>query len=240
MLNAHNNLTQETANKIGLSILNGEYPTDKKFISAAEISTSYNISMTTVREAVRLLYAKGLVLISKRTGITASPPERWNLFDSDVLGWAFKSQYAREVLKELNQLMIAIEPESARIAAMNFHNTDSTRAIKNAVERIKFFDKGSNSLLQAEIDFHSAILHASENPYFISMNSSLKLFTTMRFSLQNQSTDLISDHYEEYKKIEEAITSGNQDKAYASTKHLVKNISTVSDQLVSQKNTLQW
>ncbi|NSL43010.1 GntR family transcriptional regulator, partial [Streptomyces sp. 8P21H-1] len=46
----------------------------------------YGVSRTSVREAMKVLSAKGLIEIRPKVGTRVRPRELWNTFDSDLLG----------------------------------------------------------------------------------------------------------------------------------------------------------
>lgn len=224
MFEAGSNLTFELARKIGSAIVNGEYSKTIGFTSMTEIASKHKLSLNIVREAIKILYAKGLLSISQRSGITISPPEQWNLFDTDVLGWALNSNSALEFFSELSELRRAIEPEAARLAALQYNDRRKINTIYNALLRIKEAAIGSNALLEAESDFHTAILLASNNPYFMEMHKYIKISTTMRFSFQNQSNITVEPNHRDYEIIFEAIATGNAAHAFQASSHLAKKI----------------
>jgi DNA-binding transcriptional MocR family regulator len=68
---------------IGRSIVNGDIRPGDQLPNAATVRASRGV----VREAVKVLAAKGLVVSRPRTGTRVRPPESWNLLDPDVLAW---------------------------------------------------------------------------------------------------------------------------------------------------------
>ena len=55
------------------------------------LSSELKISRTAVREAIKMLTAKGLVGSRPRRGTEVRPVSDWNLLDSDVLRWLRQS-----------------------------------------------------------------------------------------------------------------------------------------------------
>ena len=51
------------------------------------MAARYEASRSVLREAIKVLNAKGLVTARPRAGTFVTPPSEWNLFDPDVLRW---------------------------------------------------------------------------------------------------------------------------------------------------------
>ena len=68
---------------IGRRIVTGEIRPGEQLPTAAGVHASRGV----VREAVKVLAAKGLVVSRPRTGTRVRPQEAWNLLDPDVLAW---------------------------------------------------------------------------------------------------------------------------------------------------------
>jgi DNA-binding FadR family transcriptional regulator len=117
------------------------------------------------REAVKMLTAKGLLSARPRQGTIVQPATSWNLFDTDVLRWLLERQFSVELLKQFNQLRVAIEPEAAALAA-RFATRAGYRQISAGLARMEAADRGHDDTLDADIAFHVAILRASGNPFY--------------------------------------------------------------------------
>src|SRR5205814_3934470 len=73
-------------------------------------------SRTVVREAVKVLAAKGLVESRPKTGTRVRPRTAWNLIDPDVLAWRLETKPDRQFFQELIEIRRVVEPEVARLA----------------------------------------------------------------------------------------------------------------------------
>ncbi|GAA0344115.1 FadR/GntR family transcriptional regulator [Bowmanella denitrificans] len=204
----HNNLTHQLVHELGKAIVREQFAVGEGLPSEAEICNRYQISRTATREAVKMLAAKGLLVSRPRKGITVQSREHWNLFDPDVLDWILSSTPSLQTLRDFLQLRLAIEPEAAALAAKNAKPED-IKAIGNALARMKAAEEGLEDPLEADIDFHSAILRASKNPFFMQLRSFIEtaLKVSIRFTNQFKGVDTAS--YEEHRKIYDAIAAGD-------------------------------
>jgi DNA-binding FadR family transcriptional regulator len=109
------------------------------------------------------------------------PRSSWNLFDTDVLRWLLDRKFSPELLRQFNQLRIAIEPEAAALAA-TLADEDELAAIKAGLERMKAAETGADHILEADIAFHVAVLKGSKNPFYAQFQDVVA--TALRSSIQ--------------------------------------------------------
>lgn len=176
------NLTFGMLDAIGREIVIGHYD-NRPFPIEADIAVRFGVSRSVVREAIKMLSAKGLLTARPRKGTSVQPSEYWNLFDPDVLSWILERKFSLELLRQFSELRLAIEPMAATIAA-RAHNADSLSAIQAGFERMSAADAGADNPLEADIAFHVAILLASGNPFYMQFRDvvSTALRTSIRFT----------------------------------------------------------
>src|SRR5262245_55386407 len=80
-------LHRGVAQDIGARILNGEFAPGTLLPNEAEWWKSFGVSRTAVREAIKMLMGKGLIISRPHIGSRVLPRAQWNLLDRDVLGW---------------------------------------------------------------------------------------------------------------------------------------------------------
>jgi DNA-binding FadR family transcriptional regulator len=189
------NLTHGMLDTLGRAIVTGRYD-QHPFPTEAEIAKVHGVSRSVTREAVKMLTAKGLVSARPRQGTVVQPAGKWNLFDPDVLRWLLERKFSVDLLRQFNQLRIAIEPEAAVLAAM-MHDAADLEAIHAGLARMEAAEAGRDDALDADIAFHLAILRASKNPFYAQFQSvvSTALRTSIRFTNQIKGRSAnIADH----------------------------------------------
>lgn len=175
------NLTEQLVYDLGLAIVRGDYSADNSLPSEAEICQQYNVSRSATREAVKMLASKGLLGSRPRQGIRVLQEERWNLFDTEVLGWLLESRSTRELLIEFSQMRAGIEPEAAALAAENA-SEEAVAEIEATWQRMVNAESGMDDGLESDIAFHLAILRASGNRFFSQMSAFVD--TALRISIR--------------------------------------------------------
>jgi DNA-binding FadR family transcriptional regulator len=206
------NLSHRVTQELGRAIVRGDYGPGASFPTEAELCIKFGVSRTAIREAVKMLSAKGIVSSKPRQGIRILPQEAWNIFDSDLLQWSLEGNPSLTVLKEFQQMRIAIEPEAAALAA-KYARPERKEAIGAALERMGAAPPRSEVARNADIDFHIAILYASENRFYIRMRDFVR--TALNVSIRHTSAMVRSYDrvIEDHTKVFHAIRSGNAERA---------------------------
>ncbi|MGN0920951.1 MAG: FadR/GntR family transcriptional regulator [Cellvibrio sp.] len=211
ILDRNFNLSQRMVQELGRSIICGDF-SNQGLPTEAELCERFGVSRSAVREAVKMLSAKGLVTSKPRQGISILPEEDWNIFDPDLLRWSLESSPSRLVLKEFLQMRMAIEPEACALAA-RYASAEKINAIEAALEKMRLADDNSEEHVQADIDFHVSILYASNNRFYIRLRDFIQ--TALRVSISH-TTPIKGNHhavYEDHAKIFNAIKNRNPERA---------------------------
>ena len=227
MLDSGRNLTHQLTHQLGAAIIQGSYAVDRSFPTEAELSQQFNISRSVTREAVKMLTAKGLLASRPRQGIRIMPSSHWNMFDTDVLAWTLHARPSLDLLREFTQLRIAIEPEAARLAASNSDDAQKIKVIADALARIKNADEGLDDSLAAIIEFHCAILTASNNRFFLQLRQFITVALRVNMTHIHQLKGSLVGNYDHHKKIYIEILNGSGDSAAEAMKHLLNEFMAV-------------
>ncbi len=158
---------------LGIRIVSGVYAEGVYLPNEAAIGAELKVSRTVLREAFKLLSAKGLIESRPKLGTRVRPKACWNLFDSDVLRWCFESTPPMEFLRALFEVRDIIEPNSAALAAQ--HATPEQIAeIEQAYYAMENARLDTDEVIQSDINFHMAILRATNNEFMVSLGQSIK------------------------------------------------------------------
>ena len=212
--------TQQVVQDLGIAIVTREYSSEKPFPIEAEICAKFGASRSIVREAIKVLNAKGLLIARPRRGTSVRPEKDWNLLDPDILEWMLKRRFSLSLLKDFTRARLAIEPNAAAEAA----RTASRAQIANIgrmLDRMREAAKGNLEPLESDIDFHLSILEASNNPFFYNMSPMIE--TALHFSIRftNKQLKQRFASVEEHEVIFKAIAERDQEKAANETRDLL-------------------
>src|SRR5690625_5213945 len=107
----------QTVQLLGERVVSGMIA-EGETIDLAALSGELDLSLTAIREAIRVLAAKGLVGSRQRKGTYARPRADWNLLDPDVVKWQVAVGAGDAFFRNLAELRGALEPTAARLAAL--------------------------------------------------------------------------------------------------------------------------
>jgi len=158
---------ERIAEKIGAAIVAGRYRPGALVPGEIELGRRYGASRTVVREALKLLSAKGLIESRKRTGTRARPREDWSTLDADVLAWRLKDRKAEpKFVADLLGIRAIVEPAAAAMAA-RCHTKKSLAPVEAAFAEME--RAAHDAALYADPDrrFHKAILVATGNDVMV-------------------------------------------------------------------------
>lgn len=197
ILDRNQNLSQRMVQALGRSIISGEYNDNEPLPTEAELCEKFGVSRSAVREAIKMLLAKGLINSRPRQGIRILPENEWNIFDPDVLKWILESKPSKAVLREFFQLRYAIEPEAAALAA-RYGTPEQLADIAKSLERMKLTQPFSEESLQADIDFHVSILQASNNRFYFRLRdfiqTALRVTITYTATAKGDQESTVAEH----------------------------------------------
>ncbi|MDX6284187.1 MAG: hypothetical protein QOH03_5258 [Kribbellaceae bacterium] len=148
-------------------ILSGQIP-EGSTINVPDLQVDLGVSLTAVREALKVLTAKGLVDARQKRGTFVRPRSDWNLLDADMIRWHFDDDDVRpELLEELHEVRGIVEPAAARLAAVRA----SDAQIDLLDKALAAMSSATNDLDAAEADvaFHKALLAATGNELLTKM-----------------------------------------------------------------------
>jgi len=182
MAPAPRNLTFGLLDTLGKAIVTGAYD-GRRFPTEADLADAHRVSRSVIREAVKMLTAKGLLTARPRKGTSVQPASAWNWFDADVLRWLLERQFSLALLRQFTELRIAIEPAAAALAARH-PDPEALAAARAGFARMVAAEAGTDDPLAADIAFHVALLEASANPFYRQFRDVVEtaLRTSIRFT----------------------------------------------------------
>jgi DNA-binding FadR family transcriptional regulator len=214
------NLTQSLVQRIGSSIVRGEFAAGRPLPIEADLGKKFGASRTVMREAVKILSTKGLIGQRPRVGTFVHPEEKWDLLDAEVLTWILDRKFSISLVREFLEVRLGIEPAAAALAAVNATDEDKD-LLKQKLDKMKGAINGHFDPVLADIAFHATILEISGNRFYHQLTPIVE--TALRFSIRltNKAKGALAD-YDAHDKIYRAIKNGNADGATKACRALIK------------------
>lgn len=207
---------------IGRRIVNGEIRPGEQLPTPAHVRASRGV----VREAVKVLAAKGLVVSRPRTGTRVRPPEAWNLLDPDVMAWQQEWQPAGAFLGKLTEVRLLIEPAAAELAARRAGAEErrllqvAFRDMREALDRSPPDHEAYN---EADLRFHRAIVQACQNDILEQIGGVVNGTLLVAFNAALRVPGLPKASLSRHQSILDAIQRRQPNRARDAMRRLVKN-----------------
>jgi DNA-binding FadR family transcriptional regulator len=167
-----------------------------------DLSAELGVSRSALREAIKVLGAKGMLEVRPRTGTRVLPRSSWNLMDPELLGWCGPSLDA-DLVRSLLECRQLIEPGAAALAAQRASNTQLA-AIEAALERMAQAPS-LDERVEADLDFHVAVLRASGNLFLAQWGLTVSSVLLVAFRLSTGASDSYDVAFSAHRDIVEAI-----------------------------------
>ncbi len=177
---------------LGMRIVAGEFAPGSKLPPEALLLATYQVSRSVLREAVRVLVAKGLAVSRQRAGVIIRPRSDWHLLDPDVLYWLIQSKPAPDFVETLMTVRRIFEPAAAALAAQ----VASDEELRGIAEAYAGMEAAATpeALLEPDLAFHRRIAESTGNELlaYIGNMLSLALRESIKLSSKLPNTHALS------------------------------------------------
>lgn len=218
---AQRNLSYLLAEKLGQRILAGEYEAGSILPGEMELGEQFGVSRTAVREAVKILAAKGMLLPRPRIGTRVMPQSQWNFLDQDLLAWWMTRENFDRVMQHFLILRTTLEPQACSLAAANATAQQKEQLTQLMLEMHTLHTNFDHERwIEVDTQYHQLIYEASANPF---LTSFAKLFSSVYqdYFRAISGNDVIK--LQNHQAIVDAIVSGNSQAALAACQALLQD-----------------
>lgn len=206
---------------IGLSIGSGQIVGGEQIVPEA-LAAKSETSRAVVREALRVIESKGMVIARPRTGTRVRPVSEWDLLDPDVIRWRSTGAEAAQQLDELLAIRGAIEPLAARHASRNT-TAEHLAALKSAITAIALAVSQQDfaAFTEADVAFHRALLAAGGNRIIGQFADPIEAALRVRHSLRLVPSTLSETVVTTHQAIIDAVISHDEAQAELASRRIV-------------------
>ncbi|GAA5194313.1 FadR/GntR family transcriptional regulator [Rugosimonospora acidiphila] len=209
----------QAVHELGGRVVRGEWAPGQT-IYPEQLEAELGVSKTVVREALRVLGAKGLVDSRPKRGTFVRERSEWNLLDSDVLQWQLLAGASDNLLADLAELRVIVEPAAARLAARR-HTAEDAERLGSALDAMAAAEGDAEAAIAADLDFHRALLNAAHNELLQRMDVVLTNALGARDRLVHQQGDAWADPTPMHAAILERIRARDAEGSAAATLELL-------------------
>ncbi len=210
------------ARTIGKQILTGVWSPGANLPAEALLMERFGVSRTVLREVMKTLSAKGLIVLKTRVGTRVLNSSSWNFFDAELLAWRVEIGLDEEFRRSLAEIRLAVEPSAAGHAATR-RSQLHVKQLRDCVRRMGESAGDRAKFAEADLEFHQLIGVASGNPMMRSLAAVIEAALFASFS-QNSPVEDPEDLEEtagSHGAVVDAIAAGNAARASAAMVNVI-------------------
>lgn len=216
---------EQAVDQLRTLIENGQIQVGEKLPSEKELCAALNTSRTSIREALRVLEAEGLVESRKGVGTFVSSRSFWMSSRNEIVALI---RQRGEALRQILEVREYMEGLSARLAAEST-TSDLILELSQMIDQLSEWVNQEevidmDSVAQLNLRFHLAISRASRNDIV----HEILLHILPSFSESNKAIlyveQSLSRQLDEHRRVFEAIRDGNPDEAEFAMRAHVKHV----------------
>jgi DNA-binding FadR family transcriptional regulator len=212
-------LHEQLAARLCQEIVSGRLEAGMSIPSEPELVAEHGVSKTVVRETVQALAAVGVVRVQHGKRTTVLPESEWNIL-SRLVQEAYRAEGAAgDLVQELYDVRLVLEPEAARWTAERALPADReqiVRLVESMGESLRETGDRVPRFLELDRDFHLAIGSAATNRVLRAIVRDIHELLTTSWLLTVMSEEHVEVAYHQHVEIAEAILASDPEAARGS------------------------
>ncbi len=213
------NLHGQVLQELGQRIVGGELRPGEVLPREELLAERMEVSRTALREAMKVLSAKGLVEARPKVGTRVRDKRFWHQLDADVLAWRCASMPTDDFVDKLAQMREIIEPAAAAAAAQK--RTDAQQEKLDAAYAAMAAATDLDAWAEADLALHEAVLEATNNELLVSLFSVIETALGAFFVLSARTAGDFKYSLPHHQKVVDAIRRQQPEAARRAMKRLV-------------------
>jgi DNA-binding FadR family transcriptional regulator len=206
----------QTVETLASRILSNEYP-EGTILDLPTLRAELDVSLTALREALKVLTAKGMIDARQKRGTYVQPRSSWNMLDADVMRWHTASSEDPALFEQLTEVRAVVEPAAARMAAERATDED-IQALAEALDAMAAAED-VDAAVEADITFHRRLLLATHNDFLAQIAQIIAIGLAERDKFVHHANP--SDPVPSHRPVLEAVTAHDPDAAERAMRALV-------------------
>jgi DNA-binding FadR family transcriptional regulator len=204
------------ARTVGKEILTGTWAPGANLPPEAMLMERFGVSRTVLREVMKTLSAKGLVVLKTRVGTRVLNSSSWNFFDAELLAWRVEIGLDDEFRRSLLEIRLAVEPAATGLAAERRSEAHVTQ-LRDCVRRMGESAGDRDKFAEADLEFHQLIGVASGNPMMRSLAAVIEaaLFASFTQNSPVEDSGDLKETAASHGAVVDAIAAGSASRARA-------------------------
>ena len=209
---------------LGEAVVSGRYGPGASLPPEPTLGEELGVSRTVVRETVKSLVAKGLLVTGPKLGTRVLSPEHWNWFDPDVLAWQGRSGLSPAFLGDLQEMRRVVEPAAVRLAAQRATAQDIAE-LEAAYAGMRLAIEQGGDYVTQDVRFHQGLLRACHNRMLVHMSKALGALLRAGFEIATAKPQGPALSLPLHRAVLDAVIAGSPQRAEAAALELIDGAS---------------
>ncbi|KAA6436122.1 FadR family transcriptional regulator [Agrococcus sediminis] len=200
--------THDAVDQLLDAIIAGRLTAGERLPPEGQLATEFGVSRLTMREAVRLLQAQGVIVQVPGSRHRIAPVSEWTGMDA-VVRHARSAGQRRTSSLELLEVRMMIESGAAQLAAERRTGAHLAE-LEDALARMEQYHEAGelDAFVAADLEFHDVVLHAADNRILVAALLPLTSMLTETRAETSQVPEIRQHAIDEHRKVLEAIRAG--------------------------------
>ncbi len=148
--------------ELAQQIISGRLATGDVLPTEPVLCKEFGFSRTVIREGVKLLEERGLVVVEQGRGTTVQPRAGWNMLDPLVIRTALEHDDDMSLLDSLVTVRRVLEQEMTEAAAERLTEADLAQ-LSTCIDQMESTFNDYGRFREADQEFHTLVMGASGN-----------------------------------------------------------------------------
>ncbi|MGQ7844755.1 FadR/GntR family transcriptional regulator [Granulosicoccus sp. 3-233] len=222
-------------NILGTRIVRGDWPVGGVVAREADLVEELQVSRSVIREAFRILGAKGMIRSRTSDGTRVQPRSEWRLLDPDVMDWRIKAGETESLLRDLLRVRLILEPGVAYHATVHADDAGKQAVHDAWAAKVEIFDapglsheERRNEFIRADLQFHRAFLSIAGSELldqlYAVIEAALSLLLDLQMQARGYTTELIGmdEGHALHEEVYNAFAAGDAPLAERAMRELIK------------------
>ncbi|CCN84129.1 putative transcriptional regulator, GntR family [Vibrio nigripulchritudo SFn27] len=187
----HRGILGTVVEHLGVRIVGSEWSENEAVPKEAALVEELGVSRSVIREAFRMLSAKGLIFSRTSDGTRVQPRSKWRLLDPDLMEWRIKSGETHDLLNDLLKTRLVLEPGITFSATQTATDSDRQRVTDAWNAKVAVFEDDNapeqerrNRFIETDLEFHRALIACVQsellNHLFLVIEAALALLIDLQ------------------------------------------------------------
>ncbi|HZQ81446.1 MAG TPA: FadR/GntR family transcriptional regulator [Gaiellaceae bacterium] len=210
-------LASVVVEELAQQIIGGRLATGDVLPTEPVLCKEFGFSRTVIREGVKLLEERGLVVVEQGRGTTVQPRSAWNLLDPLVIRTALEHDDDMSLLDSLVAVRRLLEQEMAKAAAERLTEED-LEGLDRCIEQMQVTFSDYGRFREADQEFHAIVMGASGNEVGLTIVRTIHRHTggtPPMVAKAGSSTELLERTVEDHRAIYDALVRRDGEQAAA-------------------------